>query len=348
MLTEKDQSFVENIQKSNKTIYDKIDIGDPLYWIPTDSLERILNEKLRGFKVFGLPLRTRSKVIKEQICKALGYPIPTSFKKIQPRFFGQNFDSYGQKANNLQIWNEELSPTRRYALIHISEDDVISRVKVVMGHQLAELDTTGTLTQKYQARVVPSEECCELISKNDTENIRGLTSGTYLVSSQDKTSDLPVQGKIIPIGRLYDLLRPIVGLRIPNVGQDQERLRGVQLQELICKALGYKSNDDNGQCPDILQQLIEIKLQTSPTIDLGLICPNSEKDIGLPKISNVDIRHCDIRYVIVYGRILDNEVQLTNLYLTTGESFFTRFPQFQGKKLNKKLQILLPVTFFDN
>jgi hypothetical protein len=33
--------------------------------------------------------------------------------------------------------------------------------------------------------------------------------------------------------------------------------------------------------------------------------------------------------------------------LTTGESFFTRFTQFQGKVLNKKLQIPLPRDFFD-
>ena len=40
-------------------------------------------------------------------------------------------------------------------------------------------------------------------------------------------------------------------------------------------------------------------------------------------------------------------VTLTHLFLSTGEKFFTRFPQFQGKVLNKKLQIPLPLNFFD-
>ena len=40
-------------------------------------------------------------------------------------------------------------------------------------------------------------------------------------------------------------------------------------------------------------------------------------------------------------------VTLTHVYLTTGASFFDRFPQFGGKVLNKKLQIPLPSDFFD-
>jgi hypothetical protein len=44
----------------------------------------------------------------------------------------------------------------------------------------------------------------------------------------------------------------------------------------------------------------------------------------------------------------EQEVMLTHLFLTTGELFFSRFPQFQGKVLNKKLQIPLPEDFFDN
>jgi hypothetical protein len=37
---------------------------------------------------------------------------------------------------------------------------------------------------------------------------------------------------------------------------------------------------------------------------------------------------------------------LTHFFLTTGVAFFTRFPQFQGKVLNAKLQIPLPADFF--
>lgn len=67
------------------------------------------------------------------------------------------FDTYAQKSNNLQVWNEELSPSRRYVILRVDELDKIARVKVVNGEELAQLDTTGTLTQKYQARLIPGE-----------------------------------------------------------------------------------------------------------------------------------------------------------------------------------------------
>ena len=101
-------NYVEAIAASGLTIYDAIEIGDPALWIPTPELEGLLDRALAGISLAGLPLRTRSKVTKEYICQALGYPVPASFKKTQPRFIGQLIDTYGQKSNKLQFWNEEL------------------------------------------------------------------------------------------------------------------------------------------------------------------------------------------------------------------------------------------------
>ena len=64
-------------------------------------------------------------------------------------------------------------------------------------------------------------------------------------------------------------------------------------------------------------------------------------------IGDVQIRHCDVRYAVFYAAKDGDQVMLTHLFLTTGEAFFSRFPQFQGKVLNKKLQIPLPIDFFD-
>ena len=141
--------YVSNIRSSGLTIYDPIEIGDPKLWIPSPDLERLLDGGLRALSLAGLPIRSRSKVAKEHVCRVLGYPIPGSFRKSQPRFPGQIFDTYVQKSNNLQIWNEELSPTRRYVLIRLSSDDVVTRVKVVAGDTLAEMDTTGTVSYTH-------------------------------------------------------------------------------------------------------------------------------------------------------------------------------------------------------
>lgn len=141
------QLRVEAISQSGLTIYDLIPRHVGELWIPTPDLELLLDVSMKGIALRNLPLRTRSKVVKEHVCRALGYPVPRSFRRTQPRFPGQHFDVYVQKSSNLQIWNEELEPTRRYAIVRLDADDTIVQVKVVTGLDLARLDNTGTLAE---------------------------------------------------------------------------------------------------------------------------------------------------------------------------------------------------------
>lgn len=338
--------YINKIRHSGFSIYDEIEIGDPQLWIPSSELEAILDISLCGIKLTGLPLRTRSKVVKEYVCHALGYPAPNSFQKTQPRFPGQNLDTYVQKSNNLQIWNEELDATRRYVLIKLSSEDEITRVKVVIGEDLALLDTTGTLTQKYQARLIPGEQQKELISNIDTKDILPFVN-PHAALKNISPIDHPEAGGILPVNVLFERLTQLVGTQFPDSGHDQERNRGAALHSLVCRALGYSSYRDDGRFPDVRNQLLEVKLQTSPTIDLGLICPDSPAPLDISKVQGRQIRHCDVRYALFYAQTDGKIVTITHFFLTTGEVFFQRFPQFQGKVLNKKLQIPLPNDFFD-
>ncbi len=341
------QRYVSAIRAKHLSIYDPIAVGDPDYWIPTLEFQSLLDGGLRGLSLAGLPLRTRSKVVKTRVCEVLGYPVPPSFKKTQPRFPGQMFDTYTQKSNNLQVWNEELSASRRYAIIRISDEDLITRVKVVMGNTLALLDTTGTLTRKYQARCIPGAQPTELIAANDTDRLL-----PFVVQNVDldriATPVLhPADSQMLTIETIFARLSSLVGKRFADAGADQERNRGAALHRLVCEALGYRSYQDDGQFPDVRHQLLEVKLQTSPTIDLGLVTPESVEPLDVPMIGGKQIRHCDVRYGIFYGNVANGMVELTHFFLTTGAAFFSRFPQFQGKVLNAKLQIPLPADFFD-
>jgi len=196
---------------------------------------------------------------------------------------------------------------------------------VATGDVIANLDTTGTLTTKYQAksRGAINESC--LASRTDT---------THFVKT--------ASGAMLPIQRLYTLLYAVVGSTIRNPGIDQERNRGAALHEAVCKCL-KEPWSDCGQFPDVPNQLLEIKLQTAATIDLGLVCPDStERIAGLPKF-----RHCDVRYAVFYGVPVPAGVRLDYLVLMTGADFFTFFRRFEGKVRNAKLQIPLPADFFD-
>lgn len=340
-------NYSKRIYESGLGIYDVISPTDPLFYIPTNELEQILDSGLRGISLAGLPLRTRSKTVKTEICKTLGYPIPRSFVKTQPRFVGQNFDVYTQKSLNLQIWNEEIDPERRYVLIRVDDDDIIRRVKVLTGDQLAIYDNTGTLTTKYQA-TMRHFGTSRLLSLGDTPKIQSLLAQSYSRGRSRLPNSSPVQGEIMPIEAIYESLLPLVGTSLQRMDALQERNRGAELHRGICQHLGYGAYTDDGTYPDILNQLIEIKLQMSPTIDLGLHSPNEEKPFT--NLRGLPLQSADIRYVIFDAGIdPDNSslIRLNHLYVVTGADFAVNFPLFGGKVQNAKIQLPLPLNFFD-
>ena len=339
--------YVAAIRRRGLTIYDYIEVGDPNFWIPTPNLQTLLHEGLVGMSLEGMPLRTRSKVVKEQICRVLGYSIPRSFKRTRPRFPGQMFDTYVQKSNNLQIWNEEISASRRYVIVRVDAENVISNVRVVSGDILRLLDTTGTLTQKYQARLVIGDSATELISSEDTELLKPFVMPSLVLSRASSPSTHPQVRQLLPIAEVFTRLTPLVGVTFADSGYDQERNRGAELHRLVCKYLGYRYYHDDGRYPDVRHQLLEVKLQTSPTVDLGLVSPDSREALDVPYLDGEQVRHCDVRYALFYATTDGDNVLLTHFFAITGERFFTRFPQFQGNVLNKKLQIPLPSDFFE-
>lgn len=338
------QHFVREIGASGKSIYDELPVGSELR-IPAAKMERILDQSLGGESLVGLPLRTRSKVVKQKICRALGYPVPESFRRTQPRFPGQQFDVYVQKSLNLQIWNEELTADRRYVIVGVSDDDLITAVRVITGSDLAKLDSTNTLTQKYQARGDVAQ--CELVSDSDTENVLPLINDDADLSKVDSPSSEPEANKLLSIEKIYNLTGPLIEQTFPDVGADGERNRGAKVHAMVCRALGYGKYHDDGRYPDVRHQLLEVKLQTSPTIDLGLVRPDSDSPLDAPRVGGRRILHRDVRYAVFFADTDGGTVRIKHVVLTTGKDFFGRFPQFQGKVVNRKNQIALPKDFFD-
>jgi hypothetical protein len=74
---------VAAIQESGKTIYDPVTIGSS-QWLPIDFLETLLELGLRGTSLAGLPLRTRSKVVKARVCASPRLPATQCVQKDTP------------------------------------------------------------------------------------------------------------------------------------------------------------------------------------------------------------------------------------------------------------------------
>lgn len=335
--------YVENIARSGLTIYDAVDPFDPYLYIPTPELQRIISDRLVGLSLDGYALRTRSKVVKTEICKALGYPVPTAFRKTQPRFLGQNFDVYNQQSRNVQIWNEDVDVDRRYVFVQIDEDSTVTAVKVITGDELARYDRTGKLTTKYQATMTSYGR--NICSECDTSAVDRWIIQTNGSLRTVNPNSFPTRTKLLSIREVYERLLPMVGQSIDYLNAVQERNRGAELHAMICDHLGYAIYEDDGSYPDIMNQLLEVKLQTSPTIDLGLHSPEDGK--AIIHVDDMVFYSEDIRYAIFDGEVCGNKIVLRNVYVVTGEDFTSYFPLFRGGGTNAKIQLPLPGDFFN-
>lgn len=337
--------IAHRIGESGASIYDQCDPNSDLFY-PIPILERRLRLALARLR-WDAPLRTRAKLGKGAVARALGYPVPDSFRKTQPRFPHQNLDLFLQQSDNLQIWNEDVDPERRYAIVRLNSSNVVTAVRVVTGESVALWDRTGTLTSKFQAARLEGRQGSRLVSEFDTAGFRVLLAPA--VPHEDALRllspvDTPQVGSVLPISEVHQRLSSIVGTTFIDPGLTNERGRGGELQKLASSALGLGRYGDHGQFPDILSQALEIKLQTSPTIDLGLISPDSSHfaaEIG------EDVRHSDVRYSIFFGRRNANLITIEALVTTTGADFFSEFRRFEGLVSNRKLQIPLPGGLFD-
>lgn len=123
----------------------------------------------------------------------------------------------------------------------------------------------------------------------------------------------------------------------------QERVGGGALHQLVCQHLEYPTFSDNGQLPDILDQLLEIKLQLARTVDLGPVTPDSPSPVtNVPPLKGRAITHSDLRYTVFDATTNGKSVTVTRLTMATGQGFFKAFRRFEGNILNRKLQIPLP------
>ena len=232
-------------------------------------------------------------------------------------------------------------------LIRPDSDDIVQRVRVVRGQHLTQWDRTGALTSKYQAKRHSGRSGSVLVSSTDTAVFMDVFQPSHLSDGalwDSQSSKRPVPGTLMPIAQIFDKLSNLVGARLQATGPGQDRVRGEFLQQRVSDELGIGEYANYGQWPDIVSQILEVKLQTSPTIDLGLILPS---DRTLVRNLGSKIRHCDARYLVVYGNILSSrEVEVHSLVLSTGIDFFDEFVQFGGLVKNKKRQIRLPSDLF--
>lgn len=327
------------------SIYETLvpDREDLLY--SRQELELLLCAQLHGCDVPG-ENRTKAKVAKQLVAEALGYPVPESFKRTSPRFPGQDLDVFAQASNNVQIYNQDLDPARRYAILKLDSAARIESVRVVDGETLALLDGEGTVTSKFQARRKAGSTGSKLVSAVDTSRFCDVVEPVDELSATELASldplDPPERGCVLSIAALFDRLQPLIGTQVDHLPLG-ERTRAQWFHELVSETLSLRARADSGQFPDIVCQALEVKLQYRQTIDLGLVLPPSE---GGSRFLGPELRHCDARYLVAYTNDGQSGHFISALVLTTGQDFLEEFDLMGGLGRNDKLQIHLPASFF--
>ncbi|MEI6408492.1 MAG: nuclease [Bacteroidota bacterium] len=118
--------------------------------------------------------------------------------------------------------------------------------------------------------------------------------------------------------------------------------RGQALEKKVIELLGYKASQSDllyGAFPDIRNQLLEVKVQDSPTVDLGRYTPMKEEIV----IGNLNLTTFDVRYLIaltnpkteiIEGAILAPGEKLGDVFSYVGTTSY-------------KCQRAIPMHFFD-
>lgn len=296
-------------------------------------LQGLLGKELAGAN------RSRSLHAKRMVAEALGYDAPKSFKRSIPRFPGMDLDVYVQASDNLQVWNQQLSPERRYAILR-PEGGKVAAVRVVTGAELAALDRTGTLTGKRQARRRPDRSGSRLVG-TDTPGMAPYLGSADAVVPVETVGEAPMKGQVLPIEVVHERLQRLVGQTFEDPGEGQERRRGEALQRLVVGGLQVGGYHNPAQWPDVTSQALEVKLQTASTIDLGSIEPESTVPVG----GGLECR--DIRWAVVYAEAVPGGLlQVVSVVTTSGARFYDEFQPFGGNGTNRKLQLRLPADFF--
>lgn len=259
---------------------------------------------------------------------------------------------------NLQVWNR--FPNTSNDLIRYKNNQTIkckdirfvfvkidTNTKMIQSIVIATPDYIvkkfgifGVPTIKYQMIVsdLKRNEIIKGVSscyfKEDTANMQQYTTDRF-VAPKHSISDLPQKGEILSLQCIKEKVDSLVGTQL--VVSDT-KTKGQFLERVVANLLGYSTNDSLvGGYPDIPNQLLEVKVQDSPTVDLGKYSPSNPVVIN----NSMNLTTEDVRYLIA---LTDENGIIEGLILSPGSYLGDAFTFVNDT--NYKCQRSIPMSFF--
>ena len=282
--------------------------------------------------------------------------IPKNIKYLADSFLVTSGDKY-----NLQVWNRIPNSSNtliRYhdgsrirckdincILVKINLECQKIESVIVMSPQYIEhhFGKFGIPTIKYQAIINPTtrntivNNSTKSIIVTDTINMKPLLGSNSQVEFKALSSE-PVSSHILSIEEIGQrVISNLIGQKL--FAQDT-KTRGQELERKVATLLGYSDKDQLvGNYPDIYNQALEVKVQDSPTIDLGKETPMNP----LPIYQNLPITTEDVRYLIALTSPQTSEIE--GVILVPGKELESTFTMVNGTSF--KCQRSIPMNFFE-
>lgn len=232
-----------------------------------------------------------------------------------PKFRAEYIDTYivtSGNAYNLQVWNR--NPNSESIQIEYAGGEVLSAndVRFVLGKvnvQTNILESIIVMSPDYiennfgkfgkptvkQQLIVSRRKRSEIVDSewlfvNDYEESCHLLAENAILAQSVK--QLP--SRVLPLSVIKERLGDdFIGTRLDTSLSTKEK--GQFLERIVARKLGYSVSDTDvleGGYPDIPNQMLEVKVQESPTIDLGRYSPQFEE------VVHGDFTTKNMRYLI--------------------------------------------------
>lgn len=286
--------------------------------------------------------------------------IPKKGKGI-PSFLREYIDTYivtTGNTYNLQVWNRNPNSASVQVNLKNGETLLANDVRFVLGKidKNNRIESIVVMTPDYIERkfgkfgkptikqqLIISDKKRKEIIKNGKLVITDKSLPEYLIdyecrdiSEKISIKDEPVQ--VYPIEYIgKKIINQLLGIKLN--AELSTKQRGQQLERLIAYQLGYRKKENmlDGGYPDIRNQMLEVKVQDSPTIDLGRYSPQFEEQI------NSDFTTRTIRYLIALTG--PDNGSIDGVVLCPGEELGKNFTYVAEQ--NFKCQRSIPMSFFD-
>ena len=294
------------------------------------------------------------------------YEIVPPKKKGIPKITREFIDTYivtSGTSYNLQVWNR--IPASHTLLIKYQNGEslkcsdvrfVLTKVDVVQNKISSIIIATPEyIEQKFGSFGKPTIKHQLLISSKTRQDIYNSQEKILFYSDSKKVLDLTSKGYNLPNNSMIeeakeneilsiDLIKTLVAEKLigEKLVANATKNRGQALERKVLELLGYKTSETDllyGSFPDIPNQLLEVKVQDTQTVDLGKFTPEKEEIIN----TKLNLTTYDVRYLIALTNPVTELIE--GVVLSPGEKLGEVFSYVSDESY--KCQRSIPMAFFE-